>query len=948
MANNSIQTRLSELPSKASLSPDDILLIDDGAKTYSITYSDIKSDIEKSAVSSVDLDRLSNRLYAVENEVSPEVIVGLFSTDTDGVTTYQLDEPLAVGTRYKFTITNSTDLDDTTYRVYLGLDNINREIGVIHTDLATNYITFRADRAYDKVRVAGRPDYSLEITRTRHTKLNKPLVDGEPSDGNSGQYLRSLGNGSTEWVDVESALRNFKDAEAGGTVEGLVGDDIPEASRNKATGKWAHAEGGEADDRTGTYTAFFPTIASGQASHAEGSETTASGHYSHAEGCDGTTASGVAAHAEGAYTRSIGNASHSEGVGTVANHRAQHVFGEYNILDDSEELPTRRGNYVEIVGNGQAVANSKEGIKSNARTLDWAGNEKLAGSLTLGMNTADETTITAAELKSLKTREAMKFVKDSEGEVEIDGKTTQYTGAVVEGLVYDSIPEEHRNKAIGNWAHAEGGAIELTVVPEGYTPETLYFPNTASGYSSHAEGADTVASGNYSHAEGRDTLASSGAAHAEGAGTKATHGGAHAEGGDTTASGPDSHAENWKTTASGRASHAEGNETTASAENSHSEGYQTTSSGQSAHAEGEGSTASSEATHAEGIETVASGNASHAEGFSAKSIGTASHAQGGYTTAKGAMSDATGMHTVATGRSQHVFGELNIEDSANDEQTRGTYIEIVGNGTPNSSMTDGTRSNARTLDWSGNEALSGSLTLGKGSANETTISPAELKSLKEATHLDSVRIAGQTLTPASNEMTVAQLKTALGTASKTATGLVPALPNETTTTKYLRQDGTWAVPPDTDTNTTYTAGNGLSLSGTEFRNTGVTGIKTATDSDFRSGQITLTKDSVGLAAVENKSSATIREELTRENVLQALGYDPAGVLRYKGIQPTLADIQALTGSVGGDVWFCTGDNTQYAYNGSTWDSLGTIDLTGTITYIQNWVRDYIGNVIEAD
>lgn len=35
--------------------------------------------------------------------------------------------------------------------------------------------------------------------------------------------------------------------------------------------------------------------------------------------------------------------------------------------------------------------------------------------------------------------------------------------------------------------------------------------------------------------------------------------------------------------------------------------------------------------------------------------------------------------------------------------------------------------------------------------------------------------------------------------SKTANGLAPQLPNETTTTKYLRQDGTWQVPPDTDT-----------------------------------------------------------------------------------------------------------------------------------------------------
>ena len=34
-------------------------------------------------------------------------------------------------------------------------------------------------------------------------------------------------------------------------------------------------------------------------------------------------------------------------------------------------------------------------------TLDWSGNEKLAGSLTLGMNTQNEVTITAQELKAL-------------------------------------------------------------------------------------------------------------------------------------------------------------------------------------------------------------------------------------------------------------------------------------------------------------------------------------------------------------------------------------------------------------------------------------------------------------------------------------------------------------------------------------------------------------------
>lgn len=43
--------------------------------------------------------------------------------------------------------------------------------------------------------------------------------------------------------------------------------------------------------------------------------------------------------------------------------------------------------------------------------------------------------------------------------------------------------------------------------------------------------------------------------------------------------------------------------------------------------------------------------------------------------------------------------------------------------------------------------------------------------------------------------------------SKTANGLCPQLPNETATTKYLRQDGRWVVPPNTTKGTTYNAGS---------------------------------------------------------------------------------------------------------------------------------------------
>lgn len=133
--------------------------------------------------------------------------------------------------------------------------------------------------------------------------------------------------------------------------------------------------------------------ASGQNSHAEGGGTTASGAYSHAEG-GGTTASGRSSHAEGGGTVASGDYSHAEGSNTTANHMAQHVFGMHNIPDDSIESSGTKGNYVEIVGNGLDVSR-----RSNARTLDWEGNESLAGGITLGMGTADEVTLSAAQLK---------------------------------------------------------------------------------------------------------------------------------------------------------------------------------------------------------------------------------------------------------------------------------------------------------------------------------------------------------------------------------------------------------------------------------------------------------------------------------------------------------------------------------------------------------------------
>ena len=244
--------------------------------------------------------------------------------------------------------------------------------------------------------------------------------------------------------------------------------------------------------------------------------------------------------------------------------------------------------------------------------------------------------------------------------------------------------------ASGNYSHVEGKIA------------------WASGEGSHAEGLSTMALNNASHSEGGNTTASGSSSHAEGWSTRASGDSSHAEGKQTKASGEDSHAEGYSTTASGKYSHAEGYSTTASAlEAAHAEGYSTTASGKYSHAEGSRTKASEDSSHAEGYSTTASKQYSHAEGCGTTASEDSSHAEGYSTTASGKYSHAEGRYTIAQRQSQHVFGEYNITDTNGTQTTKGNYIEIVGNGTSQSA-----RSNARTLDWSGNEVLAGKLTVG--------------------------------------------------------------------------------------------------------------------------------------------------------------------------------------------------------------------------------------------
>ena len=227
----------------------------------------------------------------------------------------------------------------------------------------------------------------------------------------------------------------------------------------------------------------------------------------------------------------------------------------------------------------------------------------------------------------------------------------------------------------------------------------------------------TTAPGDYAHAEGYYTCASETAAHAEGMYTYATETGAHSEGFETYAMGHSSHTEGCDTYAKGSAAHAEGNGnltygrlTGASNSTTYTIDYVgdviigacvkydeyvddvlTTHMADIVSIDAENSTITLSQTLSadtdfddERVDIYVAGMA----------LGDYSHAEGN--------------QTIAACQSQHVQGEFNIIDPEFDvnNDKRGRYAHIVGNGDVN------TRSNAHTLDWSGNAWFAGDIRVG--------------------------------------------------------------------------------------------------------------------------------------------------------------------------------------------------------------------------------------------
>ena len=375
-----------------------------------------------------------------------------------------------------------------------------------------------------------------------------------------GENISPVTSSDTVYIKDTTLTEKFNNIigrEYTGSTNGEIFNDY---ENNIASGIYSHAEG-------------YHTTASGAYSHAEGSNTTASGAYSHAEGSN-TTASGIYSHSEGLYSTASGSYSHSEGlystasasysyaegVNATANGSSSHAEGYHTTASGAYShaegcfttasgIGSHAGGYSSYAGgNYGSFAHGSGCIADSQETVLFVSG--YSGS-TIDIDTSGEklsTSKTSTILSKFKiNQEILLLNKSNPNKIIINKKIVKSINIEDSSITVDGdlplnfdchciINPSIRNVSIMTYPNiALGvGCVSLGI----YTSSAIGYYVTASGYYSHAEGANTIANGSSSHAEGTNTIASNSHSHAEGYHTTAsgnyTHSGGYYTNSDKT------------------------------------------------------------------------------------------------------------------------------------------------------------------------------------------------------------------------------------------------------------------------------------------------------------------------------------------------------------------------------------------------------------------------------
>lgn len=395
----------------------------------------------------------------------------------------------------------------------LGADNVQDAIDKI-IDTKTVSVDYPnpapAGDLIATIKVGDETQYPIKIPTTGGTvpELND-LDDVTIRDPATGQIL-TYNEGEWQNVNITDTVMSKVNPTGTGTLiltetNGLTNIQLGQGANAQVTpGNGSIAVGG-GSKATGTYSqALGPgTTASGQGAQALGTGTTASGTGAHAEGAS-TIASGNYSHAEGASTIASGNQSHAEGIGTVAASVSQHASGRYNIADSQDT-------YIEIVGNGNGIAGDQN-ERANARTLDWQGNETIAGDLIFNGNIS-----LTSELadKSEVTWNQIGVTGSKIAEISIDGTTTDIYAPTSGGatslsglsdvtitsatngqaILYDSANSVWKNSNLPTGSSTLDGLTDVTISSPADGQSLIYDSNSGKWINGAGGGGSSTLSG---------------------------------------------------------------------------------------------------------------------------------------------------------------------------------------------------------------------------------------------------------------------------------------------------------------------------------------------------------------------------------------------------------------------------------------------------------------------
>lgn len=216
-------------------------------------------------------------------------------------------------------------------------------------------------------------------------------------------------------------------------------------------------------------------------------------------------------------------------------------------------------------------------------------------------------------------------------------------------------------------------------------------------------------------------------------------------------------------------------------------------------------------------------------------------------------------------------------------------------------------------------------------ANATTAAAGFLPKLGGGT-TNYLRADGTWAKPPDTNTTYSNMSGATTSAAGKA-GLVPA-PSAGAATRYLRSDGTWSIPPDT--NTTYSAATtsaaGLMSAADKTKLNGIatgaqvntiTGIKGNAESAYRTGNVNLTPANIGAAASSHTHAAT---QITGLTASRALATNSSGKVVVSSVTNT--ELSYLNGVT---------SNVQTQLNGKSATShTHSYTLNGTATTNPSW------------